>query len=74
MNDAKPIDQLVAEWTDMARDLGRQHGSGHGTDDDPTDIIDLQALADLTGEGTSWSEISDISARLEEAYEDGRRG
>lgn len=62
---------LIAEWTEDARALGREHASGPTSDDTAIDIIDLNALEALTGEGTSWGELADIQAKLEAAYAEG---
>lgn len=67
------VEQLIAEWTEMARDLGRQHASGHGSDDQPYDAIDLNAWDDVTGGGMSMGEMAEIQAVLEQAYEEGMR-
>lgn len=63
--------QLVAEWVEEARNLGREHANGPTSDDNPTDVINLNALEALTGEGTSWGELADIQAALEAAYAEG---
>lgn len=63
--------ELVQGWTEDARALGRQHGPNPTDETNPLDIIDLQALADVTGEGISWGELAEIQASLTTAYEQG---
>lgn len=73
MTDA--TNETVEAWVAEARELGREHAQGlPGGGQGPMEIIDLNALEAETGEGTSWGELADIQAALEEAYEQGRRG
>jgi hypothetical protein len=68
------LDELVAEWIESARAMGREHklAGGPTSDDTVYDIIDLNALEAITGEGTSWGELYELQGLVEEAYAQGR--